>query len=98
MHIQLVLPFESKPFPLQYIIRAGEKVWAELWRGATDDGYATDVCDLCQDVKRDILYSWDSRRPHESHTLCKQCSRKKSPPQPTWLNQALNEGDGTYRP
>jgi hypothetical protein len=77
VHIQMVLPFESKPFPLQYIIRAGMKVWAELWRGATDDGYATDQCDDCQDVRRDIKYFWDSRYPSESHTLCVACSRRR---------------------
>ena len=84
VHIQMVLPFESKPFPLQHIIRAGKKVWAELWRGATDDGYATDLCDVCEDVRRDIKYFWDSRRPHESHTLCTVCNPKKFPPEPPY--------------
>ena len=39
----------------------------------TDDGYAIDRCDQCQQIKLTVLYTWDSRKPDEGGAECQEC-------------------------
>ena len=43
----------------------------------TDDGYAIDRCDKCQQIKATILYTWDSRKPDEGGAECQDCSGER---------------------